>query len=70
MKPSGIVSVDNIWDHVAADGFIAVSLEGYKNVPVIGKVLAKEKDAVEPLLEGFVEREMATLVSCEWRTMD
>ena len=46
MKPSGIVSVDNIWDHVAADGFIAVSLEGYKNVPVIGKVLAKEKDAV------------------------
>ena len=46
MKPSGIVSVDNIWDHIAADGFIAVSLEGYKNVPVIGKVLAKEKDAV------------------------
>ena len=46
MKPSGIVSVDNIWDHVAADGFIAVSLEGYKNVPVIGKVLAKQKDAV------------------------
>ncbi|XP_028417597.1 uncharacterized protein LOC114542047 [Dendronephthya gigantea] len=41
-KPSG-ATVSNIWDHIKVEDFVAVSLEGYNNVPSLGKlrVLAK-----------------------------
>jgi hypothetical protein len=47
VKPSGIISVDNIWDRVVDDGFAAVSLEGYKNVAVIAKVRKTENETVK-----------------------
>ena len=45
-KPSGVTSVTNIWDHVEVDTFVAVSLQCYDKVPVIGKVLEKDESTV------------------------
>ena len=34
-------SVNDIWEHVKQESFVAVSLENYDKAPVIGKVLQK-----------------------------
>jgi hypothetical protein len=42
----GVTHVDDIWEHVLVDGFVAVALVGYEKSPVIGKVMKKLKDKV------------------------
>lgn len=46
VRPSGVTRVDDIWEHVVVGGFVAVSLEGYEKLPVIGKVLEKQEEKV------------------------
>jgi hypothetical protein len=36
-----VTTVDNIWDHVLVESLVAVNLENYDKVPVIGKVFEK-----------------------------
>ena len=39
-KESTVSNVENVWDHVGKDCFVAVNLKNYKK-PVVGKVLEK-----------------------------
>ena len=40
-KRTTVTTVDNVWDHVLVESLVAVNLENYDKVPVIGKVLEK-----------------------------
>ena len=55
-KPSGVTSVTNIWDHVEVDTFVAVSLQCYDKVPVIGKVLEKHQSGTKRKMKDFLKR--------------
>ena len=46
VRPSGVTRVDDIWENVVVGGVVAVSLEGYEKLPVIGKVLEKQEEKV------------------------
>ena len=39
--------VSDLWEHVNVQSFVAVSLENYSDVPVIGKVLEKKADTIK-----------------------
>lgn len=42
-----MTTVDDIWQHVVVGGFVAVSLEKYEKVPVIGEVLEKHSTTLK-----------------------
>ena len=46
VRPSGVTRVDDIWENVGVGGVVAVSLECYEKLPVIGKVLEKQEEKV------------------------
>ena len=46
-KPQTVSEVDDIWQIVTVDGFVAVSLENYNKVPVIAKVIEKNEDKIK-----------------------
>ncbi|XP_028393249.1 uncharacterized protein LOC114532975 [Dendronephthya gigantea] len=47
VRPKTVSEVDNLWQFVTVGVFVAVNLENYEKVPVIGKVVEKDEDNVK-----------------------
>ena len=43
-KTTTVATVDDVWDHVSIGSFVAVNIENYNKVHVVGKVLEKIED--------------------------
>jgi hypothetical protein len=59
-----VTTVDNVWDHVLVEKLVAVNLENYHKVPVIGKVLEKrDNEFTIHYWKGSWNKKMGTMAS-------
>ena len=66
-----MTSVTNIWDHVAVDSFVGVSLQNYNKIPVIGKVLEKNESTLKiHYWKGLWNKNWMPMTYKQRRTMD